>query len=47
MECKHCGHRGVFILGDEEMIQVARSRHLSGETGTQEEDDEEDVERVE
>jgi hypothetical protein len=46
MECKDCGHRGVFIMGDEEMIQVARSRYLSGEARTQEED-EEDVGRDE
>ena len=40
MECKDCGHRGVFILGDEGMIQIARKRYFSGGTGTQEEDEE-------
>jgi len=36
MECKECGHRGVFILGDKEIIQAVRKSYLEGKTEVQE-----------
>ena len=32
MECKECGHRGVFILGDMETIKGIRKCYLEGKT---------------
>ena len=30
MECKECGHRGVFILGNKESIRDVRENYLQG-----------------
>ena len=35
MECKECGHRGVFILGDKEMIEAVKKSFLEGKAKAQ------------
>jgi hypothetical protein len=40
MECKECGHRGVFILGDKEMIQAVRRSYLEGKARSQDDEPE-------
>lgn len=40
MECKECGHRGVFILGDAETIQEVRRSYLEGKKEVQEDEPE-------
>ena len=40
MECKECGHRGIFLLGDTEMIQAVRRSYLEGKEKTQEDETE-------
>ena len=44
MECKECGHRGLFILGDKEMIQAVRKDFLEGKTDIQENEPEREEE---
>ena len=31
MECQKCGHRGVFILGDEESVRDVKENYLQGQ----------------
>jgi len=38
MECKECGHRGVFILGDKEMIQAVKKSYLEGKARVQDDE---------
>lgn len=44
MECKECGHRGIFILGDNEMIQAVRKDFLEDKTGSHENEPEREEE---
>lgn len=44
MECKECGHRGVFILGDNETIQAVRQNYLKGKNEDQRDEPEDEEE---
>jgi len=44
MECRECGHRGVFILGDKETIQAVRKSYLEGKARAQQDKPEEEDE---
>lgn len=42
MECKNCGQRGVFILGNKEMIQTIRKDYLEGKRDVHEDEPDEE-----
>ena len=45
VECRECGHRGIYLEGDEELAAAVRKGYLDRKAGiAQDEDEEEDEE---
>ena len=46
VECRECGHRGIYLEGDEEFVAAVRKGYLDRKAGISREDveDEEDEE---